>query len=210
MMNRVRVLLIDNYDSFTYNLYHLLASIDRVAVTVKRNDEDYLYELQKGIYDAVIIGPGPGSPTDPQYFGNCLRVIQDYGTKGLPVFGICLGFQGIAHAFQVALRRAKQPMHGKVSQLAVLKKDSLFAGVPNHISVMRYHSLMVDPVSVLDSELVVTAEVRAQEESVRINGREIMAFEHRTYPIFGVQYHPESFATEAGYKMMCNFLQKCN
>lgn len=201
-----RLLLIDNYDSFTFNVYHLFAGIDQVAVTVKRNDESFFSELDQGIYDAVVIGPGPGSPKDPNYFGNCLKVILEYGTQGLPILGICLGFQGIAYAFGASLKKASLPMHGKLSSLTIHKEDPIFCEVVPTPKVMRYHSLMIHPDLPWPDELIITAEVKDDEPSVQANGREIMALEHRTHPIYGLQFHPESFATESGLQMVKNFL----
>lgn len=206
-MNKVHLLLIDNYDSFTYNLYDLLSTIDGVTLTIRRNDEDYLDELERGRYDAVVIGSGPGSPMDKKYFGNCLQVIKDYGTRGLPILGVCLGFQGIAYAFGASLKRAKLPMHGKLSQLTISKHDTLFSGITEPPVVMRYHSLIVDPDAPLPNDLIFTAEVKETEKSVMVNGRELMALEHVKYPIYGVQFHPESFATEAGRNIAENFLR---
>ncbi|SHE90184.1 anthranilate synthase component 2 [Seinonella peptonophila] len=208
-MYKLRLLLIDNYDSFTYNLYHMLLELENIELTVKRNDEAFLNDLSNGAYDAVIIGPGPGSPMDPQYFGNCSRVILDYGTSGLPILGVCLGFQGIVHAFGGSIKQAIQPMHGKLSRLQLLKKDTLFKGIDDTPKVMRYHSLMVDLESPFPTDLIITAEVDQTESSVAVNGRELMALEHRQYPIYGVQFHPESFATDDGMKLLTNFIHLC-
>jgi anthranilate synthase component 2 len=206
-MHKQRLLLIDNYDSFTYNLYHLFMQLPGVDVIVRRNDESFLDELEIGSYDAVVIGPGPGSPADPQYFGNCRKVILDYGRKGLPILGVCLGFQGIAYAFGARLKQAALPMHGKRSRLTIAHHGRLFRDIAPSIEVMRYHSLMVSPDEQFPDELMITAEVSEDEPSVSINGRELMAVEHREYPIFGVQFHPESFATEEGLKLAENFVQ---
>lgn len=206
-MNKQRLLLIDNYDSFTYNLYHLFMQLSGVNVIVRRNNEPFLDELEVGSYDAVVIGPGPGSPADPHYFGNCRNVILHYGKQGLPILGVCLGFQGIAHAFGARLKQAPLPMHGKLSRLTIAHHERLFRGIAPSIEVMRYHSLIVSPDEHFPDELMITAEVVADEPSVSINGRELMALEHREYPIFGVQFHPESFATEEGLKIAENFLQ---
>jgi anthranilate synthase component 2 len=200
-----QLLLIDNYDSFTFNLYHLFAQLPEVRLTVRRNDELELTELSR--FDGVIIGPGPGSPTDEQYFGKCMQVIVDYGTKGLPILGVCLGFQGIAHAFGSSLRRAPLPMHGKLSQVNIYKTDTIFAGLANGIKVMRYHSLLIDSNQPFADELLITAEVQQSEPSIEQNGREIMALEHKKHPIFGVQFHPESFASEGGLTIAKNFVQ---
>lgn len=205
-MSHKKLLLIDNYDSFTFNLFHLFAQIKGVTLTVKRNDEDFLPELDRHLYDGVIIGPGPGSPMDEHYFGKCLTVIREFGSKGLPILGVCLGFQGIAFAFGASLKQANLPMHGKLSTLHISHPNTILANVADDIQVMRYHSLMVDTNQSFPSELMVTAEVHEAARSVQENGREIMAIEHQLYPIYGVQFHPESFATEAGNTMANNFI----
>lgn len=201
----MKVLLIDNYDSFTYNLLHLLTEAGG-DVDVVRNDQNFLPELEKGTYDRVVIGPGPGSPDDRHYFGNCLEVITKYGTKGLPILGVCLGHQGIAYAFGATLRRATVPMHGKSSKLTITKNSKLMVGVEEHEEVMRYHSLMIDPDTFPNKYLVTTSEVVSDEASVKINGREIMSIEHVSHPIYGVQFHPESFKTASGKQIIENFL----
>jgi anthranilate synthase component 2 len=203
----MKVLLIDNYDSFVYNLVHLFGAIKGVELVIKRNDDaSFLPEIAAGVYDAVIIGPGPGSPEDAHYFGNCREVILEYGTEGLPILGVCLGFQGIAHCFGASLKRANTPVHGKLSEIEIIEHGDVFEDVPNHVEVMRYHSLMVDPSKAIPSDILVTAEVVSNALSTSQNGREIMAVRHKNLPIFGVQFHPESFATEAGDIVARNFI----
>jgi anthranilate synthase component 2 len=202
----MKILLIDNYDSFTYNLLHLFAQIDGVEVEVVRNDEDFLSRLAGNEFDGVIISPGPGDPTDENYFGNNMKVIEDYGLNGLPILGVCLGFQGIAAYFGAGLKKANSPMHGKTSKLKILKSGNLLEGLDNGIEVMRYHSLMVDTDQPLPDELIFTAETDRNEESVKLNGIEMMALRHQALPIYGVQFHPESFASEMGDTLANNFV----
>ena len=202
----MKILLIDNYDSFTYNLLHLFAPIDGVDVEVVRNDEDFLGRLAHGEFDGVIISPGPGDPTDRHYFGNNMKVIEDYGLKGLPILGVCLGFQGIAAYFGANLKKARYPMHGKTSKLKIIKDDNLLKGMTGGIEVMRYHSLMIDTDQPLPDEIVFTAEVDRSEQSVELNGIEMMALRHQALPIYGVQFHPESFASELGDTLADNFI----
>ena len=203
----MKVLLIDNYDSFTYNLLHLLIEAG-AEVDVVRNDQDFLPSLNNGIYSHVVIGPGPGSPQDARYFGKCMQVILQYGTKGLPILGVCLGFQGIACAFGASLKRAQVPMHGKASRLLIHStgSDGLLKGSVNNDEVMRYHSLMVDASTLPTSKLCITSEVTPADNSVKANGREIMSLQHIVHPIYGVQFHPESFKTKAGHQIIKNFL----
>jgi len=212
------LLLIDNYDSFTYNLYQyfgeiLQARADGSCIDVITNDELTLDEIRTRGYDKIIISPGPGSPEDKDYFGVCGQVITQLG-KTTPILGICLGMQGICHFFGGKVVRATQPMHGKTSAI-VHSNTSLFAGLPQQIEVMRYHSLVAD-VSSLPDELEITAAVavgtltldqilkRVQDDKrgSLSNPIEIMGLRHTSYPIEGVQFHPESFATEAGMAML--------
>lgn len=202
----MKILLIDNYDSFTYNLLHLFAGINGVEVEVVRNDEDFLSGLDEGKFDGVIISPGPGDPRDEHYFGKNMKVIKEYGLKGLPILGVCLGFQGIAAHFGASLKKAKSPMHGKTSKLKILNSDNLLQGLESGIEVMRYHSLMVDTDIPLPDELIFTAEVDRGEDSVELNGIEMMALRHQALPIYGVQFHPESFASEMGDILASNFV----
>ncbi len=203
----MHILLIDNYDSFTFNLVHLVLSIPNVKLTVRRNDDAFLEEIRKGDYDAAIIGPGPGSPEDHAYFGHNHTVITEYGTKGLPILGVCLGFQGIYHAFGGTLKKASLPMHGKISQLDIIDDTGkILHNLPQHLSVMRYHSLMADFDQPVPDCLNITAFTHKAESALR-NGREAMVLEHKEHPIYGVQYHPESFATEYGRAMIQNFLR---
>jgi anthranilate synthase component 2 len=202
----IRILLIDNFDSFTFNLVHLIAQNEKVIVTVMRNNEDYLSKLDNGNFDGVIVSPGPGSPESPEYFGNCATVIAKYPEKGIPVLGICLGFQGIAVAYGASLKKAEKPMHGKLSKIRITNKTILFESLNEELDVMRYHSLMVDTDKPFPNDLVVNARVIESEVSVSTNGDEIMSIQHRELPLYGIQFHPESFATDSGKQIMINFI----
>ncbi len=201
-----RLLLVDNFDSFTFNLHHLFGQLADVDVTVRRNNEPFIAELAAGQYDALIISPGPGSPDDEAYFGNCMSAIKQFGSTGLPILGVCLGFQGIALAYGARLKRAVYPMHGKTTGLQIVHAGELLAEIPDHTPVMRYHSIMVDPDAPLPKELIVTAETSPGEPSIEKNGREIMAFQHATDRVYGVQFHPESFGTECGIDVAKRFI----
>ncbi|MEI6532447.1 MAG: aminodeoxychorismate/anthranilate synthase component II [Candidatus Roizmanbacteria bacterium] len=201
----MKVLMIDNYDSFTFNLYQYVGEIlkksdDVFLLDVKRNDEIDLKYIRQKKYDRIIISPGPGSPADPAYFGICADVLLTIG-KRVPVLGVCLGMQGMAYYFGGKVIRARIPMHGKTS---IIKHDEkgIFAKLPQGLEVMRYHSLVAD-VESLPEELEITA-VTQFEEAKGIY--EIMGLRHKKYPIEGIQFHPESFATEAGMQMVSNFL----
>ena len=204
----MKILLIDNYDSFTYNLVHLFAQFRDVEVDVVRNDNIPFTLLNKNAYSGVIIGPGPGSPIDIDYFGQNMKVIRDYGLNGLPILGICLGFQGIASFFGASLKPAAYPQHGKTSIIDIVGGGSkILNGVTQGDVVMRYHSLMIDTVKAIPDEIIVTAEVVSSADTVKLNGPEIMSLEHRDYSIYGLQFHPESFATEKGKVIARNFIK---
>ncbi len=195
----MKVLIIDNYDSFTFNLYQLAGEILELSgidfdLEVKKNDGLTIEEIKKMNLDCIIISPGPGEPRDKKYFGVCGRVIIELGRK-IPVLGVCLGMQGIAHCFGGKIVRAREPRHGKTSVILHDQKG-IFVGLPQGLEVMRYHSLAVDEKS-LPSCLEATA---------RTGDNEIMGLRHKIYPIEGVQFHPESFVTEGGRQMMSNFL----
>ena len=212
----MNVLIIDNYDSFTFNLYQYIGEIlqtmdsDKQAnVIVKRNNEITLADVQAMSLDRIIISPGPGSPDDPAYFGICAEVIEVMG-KTTPLLGVCLGMQGIAHVFGGDVIRASVPMHGKVS---AIRHDGagIYNDLPQHLEIMRYHSLMVQA-DTLPNCLTVTAVVANDEHNdlelteSALAGDEIMGVQHKNYPIQGVQFHPESFATEGAKRLLTNFL----
>lgn len=201
----IRLLLIDNYDSFTFNLCHLILSQKFVELDVVRNDEAGIIDkIDRGIYDGVVIGPGPGSPVDEEYFGINKKIIMEYGTKSLPVLGVCLGFQGIFHCFGGSLKVAELPVHGKLSELDIIGDSVLLHEIPCGCKVMRYHSILCD-VETTSNDLKITAYAAESEFSEK-NGKEAMALEHKKHPIFGLQFHPESFATEFGNIFIRNFL----
>lgn len=217
----MNVLIIDNYDSFTYNLYQYVGEIlisekndgriDDFTIEVKRNDEVSLEQIDAAKPDRIIISPGPGSPDDASYFGICAEVILQLG-ETIPLLGVCLGMQGIVHVFGGKIVKAHLPMHGKISAITHNSKG-LFHHIPDQLEVMRYHSLMAEPQSFPDC-LRVTAlvgDIAAEDfddlERIRAGGDfEIMGVQHREHPIYGIQFHPESFATEAGKELIRNFL----
>lgn len=212
----MNVLIIDNYDSFTFNLYQYIGEIlqtmdgDKATnVIVKRNNEITLADVQAMNLDRIIISPGPGAPDEPAYFGICAEVIEVMG-KTTPLLGVCLGMQGIAHVFGGDVVRASVPMHGKVSSI---RHDGagVYQGLPQEIEIMRYHSLMVKADTLPDclSVTAVVANNAHAEFSLTesaLAGEEIMGLQHKYYPIQGVQFHPESFATEGAKRLLTNFL----
>ena len=185
------ILVIDNYDSFTYNLVHLLEEFDQVKVM--RNDKLSLDDVAIMAPDKIIISPGPGRPDDA---GISKELIQYFKDK-IDILGVCLGHQCIGEVFGSEVVEADRIVHGKTSAIKKTKADKLFAGIEDGFLAARYHSLIVDYES-LSSELEVLAE---SDEG------EIMALKHRQYPVYGVQFHPESILTEAGKRLLKNFLE---
>jgi anthranilate synthase component 2 len=190
----MRTVILDNYDSFTFNLYQYIGELDERPL-VFRNDQISFEDLVTLRPDRVVLSPGPGSPEDPAYFGICKRVILELG-RDVPLLGVCLGHQGIIHAFGGHIGRARQVMHGKTSAI-VNDGKGVFIGLPRSIEVMRYHSLVGDPDTLPDC-LEITATTA---DGV------IMGVRHRSYPIEGIQFHPESIGTPAGKTILMNFLQ---
>lgn len=185
------ILLIDNYDSFTYNLYQQVGSFYK-DIQVVRNDKITIAEIEEMKPACIILSPGPGRPEEA---GIIVDVIQTFYKK-IPILGICLGHQAIASAFGGDVIRAKEIMHGKKSMITHHKRG-VFAHLPEHLEVMRYHSLAVD-METLPAELLVEAMTKDQE---------IMAISHKEYPVIGIQFHPESIGTKTGNQMIENFLQ---
>jgi para-aminobenzoate synthetase component II len=189
-----RILVIDNYDSFVYNLVQYLAQLG-AETEVWRNDDPRFNEpdwIQP--FDGILLSPGPGTPEDA---GVCIQVVRNVGGK-LPIFGVCLGLQSISVAFGGVVSRAPELLHGKTS-LVNHDGRGVFAGLPNPFTATRYHSLALDPATVPDE-----LEVSASTES-----GVIMAVRHKSLPIESVQFHPESVLTEGGYQMLANWLATC-
>ncbi len=185
------ILIIDNYDSFTYNLFHYLGELG-AAITVKRNDELSAADALALRPEAIVLSPGPCSPNEA---GICLDVIRQ--ADGLvPILGVCLGHQSIGQAYGGEIIRAAVPMHGKMSRMHHTNK-SVFRGLPNDFEATRYHSLTIAPDSMPD-----VLEITATSEDGTIMG--VM---HKTHPVHGVQFHPESIASEHGHALLRNFLE---
>ncbi len=184
-------LLIDNYDSFTYNIVHYLGEIG-VNVIVKRNDEITIEEIKKEKPKAIFISPGPSTPNES---GICLDMVENF-KNNTPIFGICLGHQIIGQNFGAKIIKADTPMHGKISNIMHNQKG-VFKNIKNPFKATRYHSLIIDRNS-LSQEFEITAET---EDKV------IMAIKHKTLPIESVQFHPESIGTENGKNLLQNFIK---
>lgn len=187
------ILLIDNYDSFSYNLYQLVGEIDE-DIKVIRNDEMTVEEIRKLNPDRIILSPGPGRP---EHAGMIIEAVKTLG-KDIPLLGVCLGHQAICAAFGATVTYAKELMHGKQSDVRFDLTCPIFRGCPEVAPVARYHSLAADA-ETIPEELKVTA--------VTTDG-EIMAVQHCEYPVYGVQFHPESIMTPDGKKMLENFIKE--
>lgn len=192
----MKFLIIDNYDSFVYNIAQYLGELG-VECDVIRNDKITLQQIREKNYDAIIISPGPGTPEDRKYFGVCSEVIKDIGPH-TPILGVCLGHQGIIQAFGGKVTNAGCVRHGKTSPVNH-SNSKLFTDVRNPFRATRYHSLVGDK-TVIPDVLQVTAT--ASDDG------EIMAIEHKEYLIQGVQFHPESIMTEDGKKILSNFIRQ--
>ena len=186
-----KILLIDNYDSFTYNLYHYVSSFNK-NVDVKRNDKVNSKNIIKNKYKKIIISPGPGNPNQA---GNCLKIVKDFYNK-IPILGVCLGHQIIGQVFGSKIVQAKKLMHGKTS-LIKNKKLGVLKGIKNKFTATRYHSLIIDRAT-LSKDLIVTA---ITDDNI------IMGIMHKKYQIHGVQFHPESINTKVGMKIIENFVK---
>jgi anthranilate synthase component II len=185
------ILLIDNFDSFTFNLYQYLGELGE-TVTVFRNNQLTIQQIREMNPKAIILSPGPGKPEDA---GICIEVIQNLYQE-IPILGICLGHQAIGAAFGSEIRRANFIKHGKTSQITH-NGNGIFTYLTSPLEVMRYHSLVVDK-DTLSSELECVAQ--------SLDDQVVMAIKHRYYPVFGLQFHPESIGTPYGKQMLQNFL----
>ena len=186
-----KIILIDNYDSFTFNLYHYLSSL-KVKVDVIRNDQITSNEILKRKYNKIVISPGPGNPDQS---GNCLKIVKSLYKK-IPILGVCLGHQIIGQVFGSKIVQAKKLMHGKTSKI-ISKKLGILKNLPKSFEATRYHSLIIDK-KTLSKHLEITAESK--------DGL-VMGIQHKKYNVHGVQFHPESIKTKLGIKILKNFIK---
>ena len=187
----MKIILIDNYDSFTFNLYHYLSTYSHVDVI--RNDKIDSAEIVKKKYNKIVISPGPGNPNQA---GNCLKIVKKLYKK-IPILGVCLGHQIIGQVFGSKIIQAKDLVHGKTSKI-ISKKKGILKNLPKTFEATRYHSLIVDK-KTLSKDLSITAETK--------NGI-IMGIQHKNYNVHGVQFHPESIKTKYGLKILKNFIKE--
>ena len=186
-----KIILIDNYDSFTFNLYHYLSSL-KVRVDVIRNDQITSNQILKKKYNKIVISPGPGNPDQS---GNCLKIVRSLYKK-IPILGVCLGHQIIGQVFGSKIVQAKKLMHGKTSKI-ISKKLGILKNLPKSFEATRYHSLIIDK-KTLSKHLEITAESK--------DGL-VMGVQHKKYNVHGVQFHPESIKTKLGIKILKNFIR---
>ena len=192
----MKTLIIDNYDSFVYNLHQYVGELGGNPV-VFRNDEITAEGVRELDPDRVILSPGPGNPSEKRYFGNCSEIISEIG-KETPLLGVCLGHQGIVHVFGGKIERAPVIMHGKTSSVRHDEK-SIYSGIPNPLLATRYHSLAASRENI-PSSLKLTA--------YSLDDNVVMGVRHREYPIEGIQFHPESILTSQGKGIINNFLER--
>lgn len=185
------ILLIDNYDSFSYNLYQLVGEIEP-DIKVIRNDEMSIEEIEELAPDKIIISPGPGRPEDAGIITEVAKTVS----QKIPTLGVCLGHQAICYAYRATITYAKRLMHGKQSEVKFIGDSPIFKGVPQGSKVARYHSLAVDEDTIPDCFKVTAVADDGQ----------VMAVQHKHFPIYGVQFHPESIMTEAGKLILSNFI----
>tara|TARA_Y100001970_G_scaffold130862_1_gene161391 strand:- start:1890 stop:2462 length:573 start_codon:yes stop_codon:yes gene_type:complete len=190
----MKILLIDNYDSFTFNLYHYLSSL-KTNVDVIRNNQITEKEIVKKKYNKIVISPGPGNPNQS---GNCIRIVKKLH-KNIPILGVCLGHQIIGQVFGSKIIQAKKLMHGKTSKIHSFR-TGILKNLPKRFEATRYHSLIIDK-KTLSNNLEITAQT---------NDGIIMGIKHKKYNIHGVQFHPESIKTTIGIKILKNFLNYRN
>ncbi len=187
------ILIVDNYDSFVYNIAQIVGELGGAPIVV-RNDELSIKAVERIDPDAIIISPGPGTPERREDIGVSIDIVKRF-YRSTPILGICLGHQIIGYAFGSRIRRARTIMHGKISQIEILSDVEIFRGVPKIIKATRYHSLVVDSPP---PEMIVAA--------MSIDDEEIMALAHTKYHVYGVQFHPESIGTKYGKKILKNFI----
>ena len=187
----MKIILIDNYDSFTFNLFHYLSSL-KINVDVIRNDKINANQILKKKYNGIVISPGPGNPNQA---GNCINIVRSLYKK-IPIFGVCLGHQIIGQVFGSRIIQAKKLMHGKTSEI-LSNKIGVLKNLPSKFEATRYHSLIIDK-KTLSKDLLITAETK--------DGL-IMGIKHKKYNVHGVQFHPESIKTKLGIKILKNFVK---
>ena len=194
------VFILDNYDSFTYNLYQMVQALTDEKVEVYRNDALTFRDILSAKPSKIILSPGPGHPANDKDFGVCKQIVIEYEKLKVPTLGVCLGHQGMVQHLGGKVGRAKFIVHGKASDIEVTKQSPLFKGLATTFPAMRYHSLVAS-----DENFPEQLEVIARSKS----DNEIMALQHKRHPLYGVQFHPESIGTPEGNVILRNFVELC-
>lgn len=196
----MKVLIIDNYDSFTFNLFQMLQPLVEEEIAVYRNDQIDFAGVQALKPDKIVLSPGPGHPANAGDFGVCGPIIGRQSELQCAILGVCLGHQGMVHQLGGHVIRAPQIVHGKSSQIDIIGESPLFDGVPATFEAMRYHSLVA-----AEDGFPPELKIIAREKKHAL----IMALQHRAKPMYGVQFHPESIGTAVGQTILRNFIEKC-
>jgi anthranilate synthase component II len=194
------ILIIDNYDSFTFNLYQMTAAVADVPVEVIRNDALTYEQFIDKAPSKVILSPGPGHPDNASDFGLCRAIIEKQPEHMIPILGVCLGMQGMSSIYGATVTQAPAIVHGKTSMIEVLKEECiLFEGLPRPFEAMRYHSLIAEEASIPDC-----LEITCKDLTHNL----VMGVQHKALPLYGVQFHPESIGTPEGQQLLKNFVEK--
>ena len=186
------ILIIDNYDSFTYNIFQYVGEINQNVIIVK-NDALSIESIAKENYSHIIISPGPG---DPNESGKCIEIVKHF-YKEIPILGVCLGHQVIGQAFGASIIKNKDIVHGKTSEIFIDQSSILYNGIPLSFTATRYHSLIIDK-KTINKDFIINSWLA---------DKTVMGIEHRRYPLFGIQYHPESIKTDYGKLILNNFIK---
>lgn len=194
------ILLIDNYDSFTYNLYQMVQALTDETVEVVRNDAISFSDILTKKPTRIILSPGPGHPANDSDFGICKDVIQMRASLNIPTLGVCLGHQGMVEHLGGVVGQAKKIVHGKTSEIEITKESKIFKGLGPKFAAMRYHSLVA-----MEKDFPTELEITARTA----DDGEIMALQHKQFPLYGVQFHPESIGTPEGQTILRNFVEIC-
>ncbi len=196
----MQTVIIDNYDSFTFNLFQLLAEVSAEEIKVLRNDQINISGLKMLKPKRIVLSPGPGHPATEKDFGVCKDIIKEAQALNCPVLGVCLGHQGIVQHLGGKIIGAPQIVHGKASDIYIKKDSPIFYGLPKTFKAMRYHSLIAAEEQFPEELNIIACETKCNS---------IMAVEHKAKPLYGLQFHPESIGTPFGKQILKNFIEKC-
>lgn len=196
----MKTVIIDNYDSFTFNLYQLLAEAGADDISVFRNDEINLHQLRQLSPKRIVLSPGPGHPASDSALGVCKDIVKHFAMAGCAILGVCLGHQGIVQHLGGKVIQAPEIVHGKSSEIEIKMATPIFRDLPNKFQAMRYHSLIAADDSFPEELNVIARDSKSKS---------IMAVQHKHKPLYGLQFHPESIGTPVGKQILKNFLEQC-